>query len=191
MSPRHPPFGLSAPLVLTLIYAEASGSFTNTARTLPPVQRSALLKEIPAEIRGRWVVRRLVPTTTISCWSQRDADRVIGSELEYAATTFWWEKKLTTSTGVTVRRVTAEQFQTENSGGGTDGSYVDFRQLGISATEVTMIAIAHPPAEITGATVEVPGDEVLVKDADTLVFSVCGLYFEAKRVSGRGRFGGL
>ena len=45
------------------------------------------------------------------------------------------------------------------------------------------MSISHQPAEITKTTTEIPGDEVLLKNNDTIVFSVCSLYFEAKRLS--------
>jgi hypothetical protein len=44
------------------------------------------------------------------------------------------------------------------------------------------ISIEHPPASITGGTVEIPGDVALVKDQNTIIFSACNVYFEAKRV---------
>jgi hypothetical protein len=40
----------------------------------------------------------------------------------------------------------------------------------------------HAPANITGATTEIPGDKILPKDIDALIFSVCNVYFEAQRV---------
>ena len=63
-----------------------------------------------------------------------------------------------------------------------NGSQVSFHQLGIAAKSAREISIHHAPANISGATVEIPGDSVLVKDSDTIVFSVCNIYFEAKRV---------
>ena len=39
----------------------------------------------------------------------------------------------------------------------------------------------HEPANITGATIEIPGDDVLIKDKNTIIFSVCNVYYEARR----------
>jgi hypothetical protein len=66
---------------------------------------------------------------------------------------------------------------------GTQIEYSDkvFRWKGI-AKQATEISIHHEPANITGATIEIPGDSVLVKDANTIIFSVCNTYFEAKRI---------
>ena len=40
---------------------------------------------IPRELWGTWVVHREVPTTTISCWGDKDAKKLIGTELECPA----------------------------------------------------------------------------------------------------------
>ena len=83
---------------------------------------------------------------------------------------------------VEVRVVTAEEFQRENSSPSMNGSQVSFPQLGINSRKAKQVSIKHPPAEITKATTEIPGDEVLLKNQNTIVFSTCNLYFEAKRV---------
>ena len=83
---------------------------------------------------------------------------------------------------IEVRVVSAEQFERENSSPSVNGSQVSFRQLGIKATRVKRMSIRHQPAEITKATGEIPGDEVLLKNDHTIVFSVCNVYFEAKRL---------
>jgi hypothetical protein len=36
---------------------------------------------IPKELWGQWIVRREVPTTTLSCWSE-EAKTLIGTEVE-------------------------------------------------------------------------------------------------------------
>ena len=83
---------------------------------------------------------------------------------------------------VEVHVVTAEQFEHENSSPSVNGSQVLFHQLGINAPDVKQVTIEHPPAEITKATTEIPGDVLLLKNRNTVVFSVCNIYFEAKRL---------
>ncbi len=39
---------------------------------------------IPKELWGKWIVRREVPTTTLSCWSEDEAKTLIGTEVEYS-----------------------------------------------------------------------------------------------------------
>ena len=79
--------------------------------------------------------------------------------------------------------VSAEQFHDEYSGTGSNSSQITFRQLGITAKQVLLISIHHHSANITGETNEIPGDEVLVKNKDTIIFAACNAYFEAKWVS--------
>jgi hypothetical protein len=140
-------------------------------------------QSIPKELWGTWRISRELSTKTISCWGEGDAKTIIGTRIEYSDKIFRWNGKVTVNNPVTKTRiVTADQFQRENSSPSSNGSYVDFRQLGIAAKEATEVSIQHEPANISGATVEVPGDEVLLKDENTIVFSVCSLYFEANRV---------
>jgi hypothetical protein len=60
---------------------------------------------------------------------------------------------------------------------------VTFAQLGIKTDHVLEIKISHPDASITGASSEIPGDAVLSRGKNTIIFSVCNIYFEAKRHS--------
>ena len=137
---------------------------------------------IPKEIWGRWVVSREIPTTTISCWSETDAKKLIGTELEYSREVFRWKDLVTSHPVAETRMISAEQFHSENSGKGSNSSQITFDQLGIQANQAMQISIHHSPAEITGATIEIPGDDVLVKGKDTIIVVACNVYFEAKRV---------
>jgi len=95
---------------------------------------------------------------------------------------FRWKNFVTSHAVAEIRMISAEQFHDDNSGQGSNSSQITFNQLGIQAKQAMQVSIHHPPAKITGATIEIPGDEVLVKDKDTIVFSACNVYFEAKRV---------
>ena len=140
---------------------------------------------IPKELWGKWIVRRELPTTTISCWGEPEAKKIIGTELEYSDKHFRWNGITTKDPTAEMRIITAKQFQDENSGGSVNSSQVTFQQLGIKQESAVEITIQHKDAHVSAATNEIPGDEVLVKDANTIVFSVCSLYFEANRVRGR------
>jgi len=137
---------------------------------------------IPNAIWGKWIVRRELPTRTISCWGDADARKIIGTRIEYSDKVFRWNRATTTNPTANARMVTADQFTRENSSPSSNGSQVSFHQLGIVATQALEISIHHEPANITKATVEIPGDSVLVKNSNTIIFSVCNIYFEAKRV---------
>ncbi|MGB7135508.1 MAG: hypothetical protein WBD46_09495 [Acidobacteriaceae bacterium] len=137
--------------------------------------------EIPAALRGEWVITRLIPTTTLSCWDDRDAKKLLRTTIHYGTDSFQWKDHGVPNTGVTMRSMTAFQFRAGYSGGGAADSEIDFAQLGIRAPSATIVTLSHPDANITGATTEIPGDWVLLKDKDTIVVSVCNLYFEAHR----------
>ena len=140
----------------------------------------AAAQAIPNTLWGKWIVKRVVPTTSISCWDDKDARRLIGTELEYSAALFRWQKTITKNPVVEIRTLTAEQFHDENSGRGKLSSQVYFSQLGIKQPQALQVAIHHPDADVAEGSA-IPGDSVLVKDRNTILFPVCGLYFEAKR----------
>lgn len=138
-------------------------------------------QSVPQELVGRWVIQRELPTRTISCWGEKEAKAIIGTEIEYTADSFRWKDVIVKHPTITVAVVSANQFQRENSSPSVNGSQVSFRQLGIDAPKMKQVSINHAPAETTGATTEIPGDDVLLKNHNAIVFSVCNVYFEAKR----------
>jgi hypothetical protein len=140
------------------------------------------LRTIPQEIWGKWVVIREIPTDTITCWSDAAAKKLLGTEISYSGEVFRWKEVVANRPVAETRIISAEQFHKDNSGQGSNSSQITFGQLGIQAEQVMQISIQHPPGEITGATIEIPGDEVLVKDKDTIIFAACNVYFEAKRI---------
>jgi len=144
---------------------------------------TAQTQTIPKEIWGKWVVTRELPARTISCWGEKEAKALLGTEIEYSRELFRWKNIVTNHPVAKTEIVTAAQFHDDNSGHGRDSSQVTFAEIGITAKEARQIWIQHPPANITGATIEIPGDSVLIKDKDSVVFSVCGLYFEAERAN--------
>jgi hypothetical protein len=139
-------------------------------------------QNIPQELIGKWVIQRELPTRTISCWGEREAKAIIGTKIEYTVDSLRWKHVVVKDPRVTVAVVSAEQFQRDNSSPSVNGSQVSFRQLGIDAPEMKQVSINHPPAEITGATTEIPGDDVFLKNRNAIVFSICNVYFEAKRL---------
>ena len=142
---------------------------------------TAHAQTVPRTLWGKWIVRRELPTTTISCWSDKEAKKLIGTDLEYSSELFRWNKTVTKNPTAETTTITAQQFHDENSGGGANSSQVTFQQLGIRRQSVVQIAIQHPAANITGGTILIPGDTVMGKDEHTIVFTVCNVYFEAKR----------
>jgi len=142
---------------------------------------AASAQQMPHELVGKWIIQRELPARTISCWGEEEAKAIVGSEIEYTPDSFRWKSTVVKHPAVEVRVVSAEGFERENSSPSVNGSQVSFRELGINAPDAKQVVISHQPAEITKTTTEIPGDEVLLKNEDTIVFSVCNLYFEAKR----------
>jgi hypothetical protein len=137
-------------------------------------------QKMPEDLLGKWRVRRILPVDTVSCWSDKEARDLLGTEIEYSNDVFRWRGELIEHPSFDIRVITANEFQKEYSG---SSSSVDYRSLGIRASQATKVQINHPPARITGGSIEIPGDVVLIKDRNTIVFSVCNVYFEAKRES--------
>lgn len=48
-------------------------------------------QNIPQELVGKWVIQRELPARTISCWGEKEAKAIIGTEIEYAAGSFRWK----------------------------------------------------------------------------------------------------
>jgi len=141
-----------------------------------------LAQSIPSAIWGKWIVKRELPTRTISCWGDEDAKKIIGTQIEYSDKVFRWKNVAVANPTAEERQISGGKFRDENSSPSSNGSQVSFQQLGIVAKQATEISIHHEPGKITGATIEIPGDNVLVKDSNTIIFSVCNVYFEAKRI---------
>jgi hypothetical protein len=145
----------------------------------------ASAEPIPNILWGKWTIKRILPTTSISCWDDKQARVLIGTELEYASDFFRWKTTITKNPQVETRTIMAEEFHNENSGRGRLSSHVTFAQIGIKEPKVVQIEIKHNPAEITGGTTEIPGDLVVVKNPNTIVLSACGVFFEATRITNR------
>lgn len=137
---------------------------------------------MPKQIIGTWVVAHEVPIKAVSCWSKEESKKLIGTEIQYSDKMFRWDKTIVENPSVDTRDVTGEQFRDENSGAGPHGSQITLELLGITSDPVTEVTIAHPPSHVFLQTTEIPGDDIVLKGPDTIIFSVCNVYFEAKRV---------
>jgi hypothetical protein len=166
---------------------QSMGNVVDAATILSHGSKKAVprVQIIPQDIWGKWVVSREIPTTSISCWGDTEARALLGTEIEYSPELFRWKDVVTSHPIAETKMISAEQFHDDNSGSGSNSSQITFSQLGIKAKEAMQISIRHPPAEITGATIEIPGDKVLVKSKDTIIFAVCNVYFEARRVTAK------
>jgi uncharacterized protein YecT (DUF1311 family) len=136
---------------------------------------------IPHELVGHWTVLRALPTKTISCWGEAEAQAVIGTEIVYTADSLKWRDAVAKNPKVTKNVISARDFALNNSGGGANDSNVSFKQLGITSARATQLTIEHADRDVTGGTTEIPGDVVLLRDPTHIIFSICNLYFLAER----------
>ncbi|MGB8666018.1 MAG: hypothetical protein WCD24_14900 [Serratia inhibens] len=145
--------------------------------------QQAVVEPIPKALLGNWHVSKILPTQTLGCWDEQQAKSLVGGKISYKADGFSWNGTALKNEGVTLSTVEAQEFVEDNSG---SSSYIDFPMLGISTPSVERVAIQHIDTEIKGITDQgtegVPGDNVLVKDANTLILSVCNVWFEVQRV---------
>jgi hypothetical protein len=167
-SPRY----LTLLLFLTLV---PTTTHAQTAAITGPQPAASL----PPQLYGKWRIQRIIPARTISCWGNREAQKVLGTEIEYSQAVFRWKTYSVSNPLATSQTFTASEFRQEYSGGGAADSYVDFQELGIHTPAITMLSIPHVDANFTGATSEIPGDTVLLVSKDRIIITVCNLYFEA------------
>jgi uncharacterized protein len=138
--------------------------------------------QIPQELLGKWIIHKVLPTDTVTCLDSKQAQTLVGTEIEYRTDSFRWKNTTVRSSGVATNMVGAQEFAQSNSG---SSSRVDFNQLGIAASAVKQITISHPDVTIaelsqTGSGA-VPGETVLVEAPNTVIFEICSTYFEAQR----------
>lgn len=138
---------------------------------------------IPSALLGRWSVTKIIPTQAVGCWDEKQAQQLVGNQIDYKAGSFTWNDRILRNQGVTTTTVEAQEFVEDNA---SDSAYVDFPILGISTPSVQRIIIQHQDISVPGITDQgsegIPGDNVLVKDSNTLIFSQCGVWFEAQRL---------
>ncbi|WP_431222090.1 hypothetical protein ACQ86O_17010 [Serratia sp. L9] len=152
------------------------------ALSLPVAWAAPAPAPIPSELLGNWSITQIIPTQTVGCWDEKQAQQLIGNNISYKAGSFTWNNQTLRNLGVTSSTVEAQEFVEDNSG---ENSYVDFPVLGISTPSVQRVIIQHQEVSVPGITDQgsegIPGDNVLVKDPDTLILSQCGVWFEAQR----------
>ncbi len=105
------------------------------AASSPPAQFLAPAQPVPKDIWGHWVVTGQLAATTISCWGEAEAKKLIGTELAYSAQSFGWKNVRAENPTATTRTLTAQQFHDENSGVGSKSSQ-NFAQPGSKTDHV-------------------------------------------------------
>lgn len=139
---------------------------------------------IPSLLLGRWRVTKTLPTQAVVCWDRQQIDSVLNTQISYQPDGFSWNNQQRRSLGVVSSTVEEQEFVEDNSDADSETPAVDFAMLGIIAPAVERIAIMHTAKDSASNTPdddEFPGATVLIKNPDTLIFSMCNQYFEAQR----------
>jgi len=79
------------------------------------ISSGCVAQNIPSLIWGKWIVRRELPSRTISCWGENDAKAIIGTQIEYSDKVFRWNGVVTNNPTSETKTVTADRFSNENS----------------------------------------------------------------------------
>lgn len=147
--------------------------------TLLTASASVGAEPLPSRLAGTWRITRVLPVKNASaCWDSAQAAPLVGTTITYREKAMRWRGGEVPVEEAVVRNITAEDFRHDNS---SLGEPPTFAQLGIHAQRVMEVDLQHDDADITGATTEVPGDSVLLVAPNRIIFSTCGVYFEATR----------
>ena len=142
-------------------------------------------ERLPQQVAGTWRITRVLPVQTgRACWTEREAQRLVGSTLDYTQRSMRWQGGTVALNGITTRGVSSADLAAE-APAAEGRAPLTLTDLGIQAKGVTEVNLQHEDMDITGATTEVPGDSVLVAGPGRIVVSACGVYLEARRVVAR------
>jgi hypothetical protein len=168
---------ITSQVFLFCVVAMALG---NSDKTTPP---SKTLAQVPTALIGRWSITRELPTTAITCWDGRDARYLLGKHFQIGPDVLIWGQTQVPVQSVRETTFDDESFLTAYSG---SGGSVRFRYLGIARPTAQVVEIHHPDRKWTDPGgqdhYEIPGDWALLKAPNTIVVSVCNVYYEARRL---------
>jgi hypothetical protein len=168
---------IALPFLLLSVAATALGIGDETA------PQSKTLPQVPAALIGNWSVVRRLPTFGITCWSSQDARFLLGKRFELKSESLLWQHNRVPTQSVRITTFDDESFFKANSGSG-GGEHL--RELGVSSPTVQVVEIQHPDIKWKDPSgqdhYEIPGDWALLKAPNTIVVSVCNVYYEARRL---------
>jgi hypothetical protein len=166
------------PLLLLCVAATARGIGDETA------PQSKTLPQVPTALIGNWRVVRQLPTSGITCWGDREARFLLGKHFGLTPNSLLWQHNRAPIQSVRMTTFDDESFFEANSGSG-GGEHL--AELGVTSTTAQVVEIKHsninwkdPGGQDHH---EIPGDWALLKGPNTIVVSVCNVYFEATRLS--------
>lgn len=161
-------------------------------QTLGAIQAEGLIKrvgpsykydpgEIPFQLWGSWTVTREIPTQTITCWDDKQAKTLIGTRIEYGPHSLRWGNINNINVTASESIFDAQSFWSAYSSPVSDGSQVDFAQLGISTPLIASLSLSGFTRSELSDDGAPPGSNVLMKSRSEMIFEVCNVYFEARK----------
>ncbi len=142
-------------------------------------------ERLPQQVAGTWRITRVLPARSgTACWTEKEAQPLVGSLLDYSQHNMRWKGGTVPLHGITTRVVSSAELA-EEAPAGEGRAALTLTDLGIPTRGVTEVNLQHEDMDVTGATTEVPGDSVLVAGPGRIVVSACGVYLEARRVAPR------
>jgi hypothetical protein len=163
-------------------------------QTLGAIQADSIIKkigsnfkydpgEVPYQLWGTWIVTREIPTRTITCWDDKQSRALIGEHIDYGPHSLRWREINNQHVLASVSIFDAHSFWSTYSSPSSDGSQVDFAQLGLNAPLVSSVSLRGFQHEEQTDDDAPPGSNVLLKSPQQLIFEVCNVYFEATKSS--------
>jgi hypothetical protein len=137
--------------------------------------------EIPFQLWGSWTVTREIPTQTITCWDDKQAKTLIGTRIEYGPHYLRWSNIDNLNVTASESIFDAQSFWSAYSSPASDGSQVDFAQLGISTPLIVSVSLSGFTKSEQRDDGAPPGSNVLLKSSTRIIFEVCNVYFEASK----------
>jgi hypothetical protein len=138
--------------------------------------------EIPYKLWGTWTITREIPTRTITCWDDKQAKRLLGTKITYGPHAYQWNQISNNHISASVSLHDADSFWSAYSSPVSDGSQVDFGQLGISTPLIAHISLSGFTDKERSDDDAPPGSNVLLKSPRMIVIEVCSVYFEASKI---------
>jgi hypothetical protein len=175
--PRWLRWFITLPLLLLCVAATALGIGDETA------PQSKTIPQVPTTLIGRWSITRELPTPAITCWDSREARHLLGKHFQIESGILMWGQTQVPIQSVRETTFDDESFLRAYSG---SGGSVRFQYLGVTSPTAQVIEIHHPDIKWKDPSgqdhYEIPGDWALLKAPNTIVVSVCNVYYEARRL---------
>jgi len=129
--------------------------------------------QLPKDLAGCWLTTQILRTANVQTMGPAEAHSFIGRKLIFSASTARSGSTVLRSPEYYVRQVKGSDF--------ADAFQIRLEDIGIPTDSATEVDIYREKSQLT----EFPGNLLLLKDKETLVWNWRGTFFEAKRCSNK------